>query len=192
MEGPLWVAKLVDAHFVVVEGILDPRRSFGAIGHGDHHWRGPEPGLGPILGCFEPVVSQKVVAVDHQVGQRLLRLRPPVQVILDFGIVVDVVEAVFVSLGVRYRIVADHHARRLDQPGLDGVVQPEITHDPGEQRLLGAFLTRRREGGGGEVVAGEYASRFVDSVEAADPFGCFLDLVLVTPLTLDSAGTRQA
>ena len=88
------------------------------------------------------------------------------------------VEARFVSLGVGHRVVAHHHARRLGQPGLDGVVQPEVAHHPVEQRRLDTPLSRRREGRRRKVVTGEDAARPGDPVQAADPFRGFLNRVL--------------
>ena len=47
----------------------------------------------PIIGGFAPIVAEQVIAVHDQVRQRLLGPGPPVQIVLDLGIVVDVVEA---------------------------------------------------------------------------------------------------
>ena len=86
------------------------------------------------------------------------------------------VEARLVGLGVGYRVVPHHHARRLDQARLDGVVEPEVAHDPVEQRFRGAAPARRHERRGREVVAAQDAARAVDAVQAADPLGGGLHL----------------
>ena len=183
VQGMLRVAQLVDADPVVVERVLDPRRGFGAVGHGDHHWRGRRglavrPLRRPLPGDFAPVVAEQIVAVGHQIRQWLLGPSASVQVVLDLGVVVDVVEARPVGLGVRARVVANHHAWRLDEPSLDGVVQAEVAHDPAEQRFLGTPLPGWRERGGGEVTAGQDTARTVDPIQAADPLGGGLDLFL--------------
>ena len=87
-----------------------------------------------------------------------MRLGLAVEVVLDLGVVIDVVEARFVVLAT-FGIVADDHARRLDQAGLDGVVQAEVADDPAEQRFLAALLAGGSERRGGEVVAGQNAAR---------------------------------
>ena len=149
----------------------DARRGLGAVGDGDHRRRRREPQRRPLPGGLAPVVPQEVVAVQHQVRQRVGRRGPAVQVVPYLRVVVDVVEAGAVGPRVGRRIVAHHHARRLDQTGLDGVVQSEVAHDPVEQRLLGAAPAGRHERRGGEVVAAQDAARAVDAVEAADPLG---------------------
>ena len=175
MEGPIRIAEFVDADTLTVERVLDPSGGLGAVGHGDHHGRGDTPPRRPVPDGLAPVVAEQIVSVHHQVRQGLLRSGRPVQIVPDFRIAVDVVEAGLVRPGVGHGVVADHHPRRLDQAGLDGVVQSEIAHDPVEQRFLGTSLARRREGCGGEVVADENAARPVDSIQPADPLGRFLD-----------------
>ena len=179
MQGPLRVAQLVDAHPPGVEGVLDARRGLGAVGDGDHHRRGLEPHGGPSPGGLAPVVSEQVVAVEHQIGKRLPGPGPAVQVVLDLRVAVDVVEAGFPGAGIGQGVVPDDHPRRLDEAGLDGVVQAEVAHDPAEQRLLRAPPAGRGEGGRGEVVAAEDAARPIDPVEAAHPLGRLLDHGLV-------------
>ena len=83
-----------------VEGVLDTRRGLGAVGDGDHRRRRLEPRGGPSPGGLAPVVSEQVVAVEHQIGKRLPGPGPAVQVVLDLRVVVDVVEAGFPGAGV--------------------------------------------------------------------------------------------
>ena len=73
-----------------------------------------DPAFFHCLGRLQPVLAQQVIAVDHQVRQRLLLLGLAVQVVLDFGVVVDVVQP---RLVVRSQlpVVADDDPRGLDQ-----------------------------------------------------------------------------
>ena len=178
MQGALRVAQRINTDLFAVEGVLDPGCGFGAIGDGNHHRRNIELVLLPRLRGLTPVVAEQVIAVGHEVGQRLFRSGPPVQVILYLRVVIDVVQTRLIGLGVRHGIVADHNARSFHQAGLNSVVQPKIADDPAEQPLLGAFLAGWRKRCGGKVVAGKEAARRIDAVQAADPFRCFLDIVL--------------
>ena len=97
VKRALGIAQFLDADTSVVEGMLDPGCRLGAVGHGDHHGRSERraslPCLPrrPVLGRLAPVVAEQVVAVHDQVRQRLLGSGVPAQVVLDLGIVVDVV-----------------------------------------------------------------------------------------------------
>ena len=144
---------------------------FRSVRHGDHGWARGEAGLLPTLGRFPPVVAQQVVAVANQIRQRFGWVCPSIQIILHFRIVVYVVQARFVGGGIRHRIVAHHHSRRLHQSRFNGVVQAEVADDPIEQRLFGTGTAGGREGRGGEVVAAQHATRSVDAIQAADPLG---------------------
>ena len=98
----------------------------GAVADRDHDGRGGLAHLGPLALRLPPVIAQQVVGVQHQVGQRLLRPGLAVQVVLDVRVVIDVIEPRFVGPGVRHGVIAHHDARRLHQPALDGVVEPEV------------------------------------------------------------------
>ena len=178
MQGARSVAQRINTDLLAVKGVLDPGCGFGAIGDGNHHRRDCNFILLPLLRSLPPVVAEQVIAVGHEVGQRFFRPGPAVQVVFDLRVVIDVVQARLIGLGVRHRVVADHNARGFHQAGLNGVVQTKIADDPAEQPFLGAFLAGWREGRSGKVVAGEDATRRIDAVQAADPFGCLLDVVL--------------
>ena len=124
-----------------VEGVLDARRGLGAVGDGDHRRRRLEPRGGPSPGGLAPVVSEQVVAVEHQIGKRLPGPGPAVQIVLDLRVVVDVVEAGFPGAGVGQGVVPDDHPRRLDEAGLDGVVQAEVAETPGSRTPPGRSST---------------------------------------------------
>ena len=62
---------------LVVEGVLDPRRRLGAVGHGDHHRRRRcSPASAQSFARLQPVLAEQVVGVGHQIRQRLVRLAP--------------------------------------------------------------------------------------------------------------------
>ena len=179
VQGPFRVAELVDQDLLLVESVLDSGGRLGAVGDGYHHWRSRVSFFPPVLGGLPPIVSQQIVGVHYQIGERLLRLRPAaVQVVFHFPVVVDVVEAGAVRLGVGHGVVSDYHARGLDQAGLDGVVQAEIADYPPEQVFFRALPSRRSERRCGEVVAIEDAARSMNPVQTADPLGGLLDLSL--------------
>ena len=156
-----------------------PRRGLGAVGDRDHRRRRRRALRRPPPRGLAPVVAEQVVAVEHQVRQRIGRRGLAVEVVLHLRVVVEVVEAGPVALGVRRGVVAHHHARRLDQARLDGVVESEVAHDPVEQRFPGGLPARRHERRRREVVAAQDAARAVDAVQAADPLGGGLDLGFV-------------
>ena len=79
-------------------------------------------------------------------------------------------------LGVRNGIISDHNARRLHQASFDRIVKAEIRDDPFEQRGVGAFLARRREGCGREIEAALDAPGLVDTVQPLDPARRFIEV----------------
>ncbi|MBT9175219.1 MAG: hypothetical protein DDT22_00893 [candidate division WS2 bacterium] len=181
VQDALRVAQLVNMDAPGVKGVLHPRRRLRPVADGDHHRRGGQMGIFPRLPCLAPVPAQEIIGVQHQVGQRFFRTGRTVQVVFYVRVVVDVVEARFVGLDGGHDVVAHHHARGLDQPRFDGVVQPKVADDPAEERLLAALLARRREGRGGKVVAGEDTPRTVQPVQPADPDRGLLGAVLHVP-----------
>ena len=69
----------------------------------------------PLLRSFEPVLAQEVIALLHQIWQRLMLLGPAIDVVLHFGIGVDVIEARFV-IGGESAVVTDDHAWCFTRP----------------------------------------------------------------------------
>ena len=189
VQGAFPIAELLDQDILRVECVLDTGSRLRAVGDRYHHRRSRVPLLPPVLGGLPPIVPQQIVGVRYQIGKPLLRLRLAVQVILHITVVVDVVEARTVRLRVGNRIVSDYHARRLDQAGLDGVVQAEIADDPSKQILLRALPPRRGERRRGEIVASADAPRAVNPVQTSDPPGGLLDVRLGDSLEI-AAGRR--
>jgi len=182
VQHPLGIAQLVDMDAAAIEGVLHPRRRLGAVADRDHHRRCAALLAAPGLECLPPVIAQQVVGVQHQVGQRLLGLGPAVQVVLDVRVTVDVVQAALVGFGVRHGIVADHHARRFHQAGLDGVVQAKVAHNPAEQRFLAGLLARRRERRSRKVITRLDPARALQPVATAHPHGGLFGRVLQVAL----------
>lgn len=134
----LRIAQFVNLDAPRFKGMSDARRRLDAVGDGDHHWRRGRPSLLPLLERLAPVIPEQVVRIEHQVGQRFVRLGAAIQVVFYFRVVVDVVEPRAVGFGVRQDVVADDDARRLDQARFNGIIQPEVADDPAEQSLLAA------------------------------------------------------
>ncbi len=91
VQDALRVAQLINVDAPRIEGMFHPRRCLGAVAHGDHH-RGRRLRLFPLLPCFPPVVAEQVIGVQYQVGKRLLGVGAAVEVVLDLGVVTNVVE----------------------------------------------------------------------------------------------------
>ena len=151
-----------------VEGVLDARRGLGAVGDGDHRRRRLEPRGGPSPGGLAPVVSEQVVAVEHQIGKRLPGPGPAVQIVLDLRVVVDVVEAGFPGAGVGQGVVPDDHPRRLDEAGLDGVVQAEVAETPGLELLRVVPVPEQAPGDGGGAGPAGFAPRLDPRADGVD------------------------
>ena len=180
--------------FLVVEGVLHARRRLRAVRHRDHHRRRRVTRLCPALLRLAaspcPAGSSRCVTRSGS-GSCSSALR--FKIVLDLRVVVDVVEPRFVVFASGIAVVAHDDARRFHQPRLDRVVQPEVADDPAEQRFLAALLARRRE---------RASPRSRSRSECRAPRGsgparrstCVASSTssLVTPLTFDSAGTRQA
>ena len=174
VEQALRVAEFLDLDLLLLEGAVDAGRRFRAVRDGDHHR--DAVAAPPFVRGLAPVVAEEGVGVSHQVGERRFRLRLLVQVVLDFRVVVEAVEAraerllVFGFGGLRGGgVFADHDARGLDEAGLDGVVEAEVAHDPLEERLAGLRAGAGDEGRRGEVVADEDFPDAVEAVERFDP-----------------------
>ena len=151
-----------------VEGVLDARRGLGAVGNGDHRRRRLEPRGSPSPGGLAPVVSEQVVAVEHQIGKRLPGPGPAVQVVLDLRVVVDVVEAGLPGAGIGQGVVPDDHPRRLDEAGLDGVVQPEVAETPGLEFLRVVPVPEQAPGDGGGAGPAGFAPRLDPRADGVD------------------------
>ena len=174
VEQALRVAEFLDLDLLLLEGAVDAGRGFGAVRDGDHHR--DAVAAPPFVRGLAPVVAEEGVGVSHQVGERRFGLRLLVQVVLDFRVVVEAVEARAERLlafgGFRGGgVFADHDARGLDEAGLDGVVEAEVAHDPLEEGLAGFRAGAGDEGRRGEVVADEDFPRAVEAVERLDPLG---------------------
>ena len=88
------------------------------------------------------------------------------------------------QLVVNPAIVTNDYTRRFYEAGFDGIVQTEITDNPGKQRFLIRPLARWRKRGGREIKAAENFPRLVNAVKTAHPDGRFGCLILEIPLYL--------
>ncbi len=161
----------------MVKCVLDSCGSLSAVGNGDHHWRRFGSTRFPCLRRLPPIIAQKIVAIDHQVWQRHLRICVSVQIVFDIRVIVDMVEARFVGPGIWNSVIPDHYARGLDEAGLNSIIQSEVTHDPPEKRFFRAPPSQRCKWCGREIVASEDASCPVDPVQSTNPPGCYFKLV---------------
>jgi hypothetical protein len=152
------------------EVVFDPRRGFGAVAHRQHHRRRGVIVRLPRFQRLAPVGPQQRVGFLDDLRQRLVWLGSPViQILGDLGLAVQVIQLAAVGLRVRQRVVADYHARRLHQAGLDRVVQAEVGDHPLEQGRLGAGLAGRCERRRRQVEAATDAAHLVNAVQPLDP-----------------------
>ena len=70
-----------------------------------------------------------------------------------------------------FSVITDDDAGSFDEAGFDRVVQAEVADYPLKQGFFAAALACGSEGRRGEIEAGLDASRAMNAVKAADPFG---------------------
>ena len=172
MDDPAWIAKLLYVYLIAVEGILDPGCSLSPVGHRDHDRRRGKAIFFPPFGSLKPVLAQEIVAVDDQVGKGLVGLGLPVQVLFDPF--VDVIELRSVRPSIWHAVVPYDHSGSLHQAGFDGIAEPEVADNPGEEGFFAGCLAGRGKGRGSEIVTGQDTPDDVDPVQAPDPFGSLL------------------
>src|SRR5260370_15244220 len=82
-------------------------------------------------------------------------------------------------------VVSDWHPRHLDDPGLDGIDEREVRHDPGEEGALDVAGALQKERRGGEIVDRLDPELLTDRFQASDPYlgGLLLHLGLLPVLT---------
>src|SRR5579872_4795057 len=148
----------------------------GEIGHGNHHWGRLDVSFLPRLCRFQPVLSQKVVALADEIRERSMWLDFAIQVGLYFQVGVDVVELRLV-LAVQLTVVSHHHTWCFHQSRLNCVIEPEVAHDPSEECLFAAFASRWCERCRRQVVARQDSPGAVNTVQSAHPFCGFFQFV---------------
>ena len=98
-----------------------------------------------------------------------MRFSASVEIVFDFVIHIDVIEAGFIGFGIGESVVAHDNARRFDKARFNGVVQPEIADDPSKEGFLCVGISRRDKRCGREIKASRNA-HLADWRELYRPF----------------------
>ena len=147
------------------------------VGDRDHDWRCGSAFLFPPLSGLVPVVAQDGVGRIHEIGKGNVSFDLLIEIVFNGWVRVNVIQA-GLEIFSELRIIANNDARRLHQPGFDGVIETEIADDPIEESFIPAALAGGRKGRGRKVEAGQNAASSMDAVESANPFGRLLDIFL--------------
>ena len=178
MYCQFWITKLRDGNAFMIKGILDARRRFCSVSHGDHDRRHGRPGFLPCLVQHLPILAQQIVRLRDQIRQRFFRLGGAVDIVFYRIVGIDVIELGFEGFCIRHSIVPNNDAGRFDKAGFDTVIQAKIADDPSEKSLFIILLAGRSKRSSRKIIASQNVPRLMNSIQTADPYGsllfCFL------------------
>ena len=132
----------------MIKSVLDTGRRFCSVCYCDHYRRNNSAGLLPCLIQDLPVLSQQVVRLSQQIRQRFFRWSRTVNIVPYRIVCIDVIQLGPKALCIRRSIIPHDNTGRLDQAGLNAVIQAKVTDDPSEQGFLIVSLTGGGKGSG--------------------------------------------